>query len=139
MALTLTAASLRSKRLQRLTGAADALLAQTAEIVSLDLFDSADVMLMLIIGGVGYLYGGLIGAATFIALRDVISAATPELQRGSAPPARLCVTEVMIVACPDANLSAAETKERHWAFVASALTAGRTECEGDAPTRLARQ
>ncbi len=62
-------------------GAAGALLAQTTQIVSLDLFDfhrSADVMLMLIIGGAGYLYGGLIGAAAFIILRDVISAATPE-------------------------------------------------------------
>jgi branched-chain amino acid transport system permease protein len=62
-------------------GAAGALLAQTTQIVSLDLFDfhrSADVMLMLIIGGAGYLYGGVIGAAAFIVLRDVISAATPE-------------------------------------------------------------
>jgi branched-chain amino acid transport system permease protein len=62
-------------------GAAGALLAQTTQIVSLDLFDfhrSADVMLMLIIGGAGYLYGGPIGAAAFIVLRDVISAATPE-------------------------------------------------------------
>ena len=62
-------------------GAAGALFAQTTQIVSLDLFDfhrSADVMLMLIIGGAGYLYGGLIGAAAFIVLRDVISAATPE-------------------------------------------------------------
>jgi branched-chain amino acid transport system permease protein len=62
-------------------GVAGALLAQTTQIVSLDLFDfhrSADVMLMLIIGGAGYLYGGLIGAAVFIFLRDVISAATPE-------------------------------------------------------------
>ncbi len=62
-------------------GAAGALLAQTTQIVSLDLFDfhrSADVMLMLIIGGAGYLYGGLVGAAAFIVLRDVISAATPE-------------------------------------------------------------
>jgi branched-chain amino acid transport system permease protein len=62
-------------------GAAGALLAQTTQIVSLDLFDfhrSADVMLMLIIGGAGCLYGGLIGAAAFIVLRDVISAATPE-------------------------------------------------------------
>ena len=61
-------------------GAAGALLAQTTGIASLDLFDfhrSADVMLMLIIGGAGYLYGGLIGAALFIGLRDVISAATP--------------------------------------------------------------
>ncbi len=62
-------------------GAAGALLAQTTQIASLDLFDfhrSADVMLMLIVGGAGYLYGGLIGAALFIVLRDVISAATPE-------------------------------------------------------------
>jgi branched-chain amino acid transport system permease protein len=62
-------------------GAAGALLAQTTQIVSLDLFDfhrSADVMLMLIIGGAGYLYGGLIGAAIFIVVKDVISGATPE-------------------------------------------------------------
>ncbi|HSV01399.1 MAG TPA: branched-chain amino acid ABC transporter permease [Roseiarcus sp.] len=62
-------------------GAAGALLAQTTQIVSLDVFDfhrSADVMLMVIIGGTGYLYGGLIGAAALIVLRDVISAATPE-------------------------------------------------------------
>jgi branched-chain amino acid transport system permease protein len=62
-------------------GAAGALLAQTTQIVSLDLFDfhrSADVMLMLIIGGAGWLYGGIVGAAVFIGLRDVISAATPQ-------------------------------------------------------------
>jgi branched-chain amino acid transport system permease protein len=62
-------------------GAAGALLAETTQIVSLDLFDfhrSADVMLMLIIGGAGYLYGGIIGAAVFIVLKDVISGATPE-------------------------------------------------------------
>jgi branched-chain amino acid transport system permease protein len=62
-------------------GAAGALLAQTTQIVSLDLFDfhrSADVMLMLIIGGAGYLYGGVIGAGIFIILKDVISGATPE-------------------------------------------------------------
>ncbi|MBV9287368.1 MAG: branched-chain amino acid ABC transporter permease [Hyphomicrobiales bacterium] len=62
-------------------GAAGALLAQTTQIVALDLFDfqrSADVMLMLIIGGAGYLYGGLIGAAAFILLRDLISSATAE-------------------------------------------------------------
>jgi branched-chain amino acid transport system permease protein len=62
-------------------GIAGALLAETTQIASLDLFEfhrSADVMLMLIIGGAGYLYGGLIGAAVFIVLRDVISAATPQ-------------------------------------------------------------
>jgi branched-chain amino acid transport system permease protein len=62
-------------------GASGALVAQTTGIVSLDVFDfhrSADVMLMLIIGGTGYLYGGLIGAALFIALKDMVSSATPE-------------------------------------------------------------
>lgn len=60
-------------------GVAGALLGQTTGIASLDLFDfhrSADVMLMVIIGGAGYLYGGLIGAALFIVLRDVLAAAT---------------------------------------------------------------
>jgi branched-chain amino acid transport system permease protein len=62
-------------------GVAGALLAQTTQVVSLDLFDfhrSADVMLMLIIGGAGYLYGGIIGAAVFILVKDVVSSATPE-------------------------------------------------------------
>jgi branched-chain amino acid transport system permease protein len=62
-------------------GVAGALLAQTTAIASLDLFDfhrSADVMLMLIIGGGGYLYGGPIGAAVFIVLKNVISERTPE-------------------------------------------------------------
>ena len=62
-------------------GASGALVAQTTGIVSLDVFEfhrSADVMLMLIIGGTGYLYGGLIGAALFIALKDGASSATPE-------------------------------------------------------------
>jgi len=62
-------------------GAAGALLVQTTQIVSLDIFDfhrSADVLLTLIIGGPGYLYGGLIGAAIFIGLRDALAGATPE-------------------------------------------------------------
>ncbi len=62
-------------------GVAGALLAETTAIVSLDLFDfhrSAEVMLMLIIGGAGYLYGGIIGAVVFVVIRDVISGATPE-------------------------------------------------------------
>ena len=62
-------------------GIAGALLAQTTAIISLDLLEfhrSADVLLMLIIGGSGYLYGGLIGAAISIVLKDAISGATPE-------------------------------------------------------------
>jgi branched-chain amino acid transport system permease protein len=64
-----------------LAGAAGALVAQTSGFASLDLFDfhrSADVMLVLVIGGTGYLYGGVIGAVVFKLLHDVISAWTPE-------------------------------------------------------------
>ncbi|MDZ4146303.1 MAG: branched-chain amino acid ABC transporter permease [Burkholderiales bacterium] len=62
-------------------GAAGALLAQTTGFASLDVFSlerSADVMLMLVIGGVGWLYGGLAGAVVFKLLHDVISNITPQ-------------------------------------------------------------
>ena len=62
-------------------GAAGALLAQTSGFASLDLFDfhrSAEVMLVLVIGGTGYLYGGIFGAIVFKLLHDVISAWTPQ-------------------------------------------------------------
>lgn len=62
-------------------GAAGALLAQTSGFASLDLFAldrSADVMLMLVIGGVGWLYGGVLGAVVFKLLHDVISSITPQ-------------------------------------------------------------
>ena len=62
-------------------GVAGALLAQTTQFVSLDVLAfhrSADVMLVLVIGGVGYLYGGLVGAVFFKVLQDVLSAWTPQ-------------------------------------------------------------
>ncbi|WP_445504261.1 branched-chain amino acid ABC transporter permease [Microvirga sp. G4-2] len=62
-------------------GVAGALLAQTTQFVSLDVLAfhrSADVMLILVIGGVGYLYGGLIGAVGFKVLQDILSAWTPQ-------------------------------------------------------------
>src|SRR5438477_196670 len=49
-------------------GIAGALFTQTTALASLDVFAferSADLMLMLVIGGTGYLYGGLIGAVVF--------------------------------------------------------------------------
>ena len=58
-----------------------ALLAQTTQFVSLDVLAfhrSADVLLVLVIGGVGYLYGGLIGAVVFKVLQDVLSGLTPQ-------------------------------------------------------------
>ena len=64
-----------------LAGAAGALLAQTTGFASLDVFDfhrSADVMLALVIGGVGWLWGGLIGAIAFKVMHDLLSAITPQ-------------------------------------------------------------
>ena len=62
-------------------GVAGALLAQTTQFVSLDVLAfhrSADVLLVLVIGGVGYLYGGLIGAVVFKVLQDVLAGLTPQ-------------------------------------------------------------
>ena len=62
-------------------GASGALLAQTSGFASLDLFAfdrSADVMLMLVIGGTGWLYGGIAGAIVFKLMQDLISSITPQ-------------------------------------------------------------
>lgn len=64
-----------------IAGAAGALLAQTTGFASLDVlaFDrSADVLLMLVIGGVGWLYGGAAGAIVFKLLQDWLSSVTPQ-------------------------------------------------------------
>ena len=64
-----------------IAGAAGALMAQTTGFASLDVFGferSADVMLVLVIGGVGWLYGGIAGAVVFKIMQDVISAITPQ-------------------------------------------------------------
>ncbi len=62
-------------------GVAGALMAQTSQYASLDVLSfekSADVMLVLVIGGAGYLYGGIIGAVIFKVLQDWLSAITPQ-------------------------------------------------------------
>jgi branched-chain amino acid transport system permease protein len=62
-------------------GIAGALLAQTTSFVSPDVLAfsrSADVLLVLVIGGVGYLYGGVFGAVLFSVLRDWLSVVTPQ-------------------------------------------------------------
>ncbi len=62
-------------------GVAGALLAQTTPVVSLTYIDfqrSADVLLMLIIGGTGYLYGGIIGSALFLIAQKYIGNITPQ-------------------------------------------------------------
>jgi branched-chain amino acid transport system permease protein len=62
-------------------GVAGGLLAQTTQFVSLDVLEfhrSADLMLVLIIGGTGYLYGGIIGAVVFKLIQDILSQLTPQ-------------------------------------------------------------
>jgi branched-chain amino acid transport system permease protein len=62
-------------------GAAGALMAQTTGFASLDVFAlerSADAVLMLVIGGVGWLYGGVLGAVVFKLMHDIISGITPQ-------------------------------------------------------------
>ena len=62
-------------------GVAGALLAQTAETVSLEVLGfqrSADVLVMLILGGAGRLYGGLLGAIVYMVARDQFSGLNPQ-------------------------------------------------------------
>jgi branched-chain amino acid transport system permease protein len=62
-------------------GMAGALLTQTTAFASLDVLSferSADLLLVLILGGAGYLYGGLIGAVAFKLMQDWLANLTPQ-------------------------------------------------------------
>lgn len=62
-------------------GLAGALLAQTAQFVSLDVLAfqrSAEGLLMLLIGGLGALYGALLGAAAFTLAHHLLAEMTPQ-------------------------------------------------------------
>lgn len=64
-----------------MAGVAGALLTQTTETASLDTLSfqrSADVVVMLILGGTGRLYGGIIGAIIFLVARDQLSGMNPQ-------------------------------------------------------------
>jgi branched-chain amino acid transport system permease protein len=64
-----------------IAGIAGGLLAQTTGFASLDVFEfhrSADVMLILVVGGAGWLYGGVAGAVVFKLMQDALSAITPQ-------------------------------------------------------------
>jgi branched-chain amino acid transport system permease protein len=64
-----------------MAGIAGALLTQTTGTVSLDTLSfqrSADVVVMLILGGTGRLYGGIIGAIIFLVARDRLSDMNPQ-------------------------------------------------------------
>jgi branched-chain amino acid transport system permease protein len=62
-------------------GIAGALSTQSTALASLDVFSferSADLLLVLVLGGTGYLYGGLIGAVAFKLLQELFSTLTPQ-------------------------------------------------------------
>jgi branched-chain amino acid transport system permease protein len=64
-----------------MAGAAGALFTQTSGFSSLDVFEfhrSADLMLMVVIGGTGWLYGGVLGAVVFKLLQDFLASQTPQ-------------------------------------------------------------
>jgi len=64
-----------------LAGTAGALLAQTTAFASLDVLEfhrSADVLLALVIGGAGWLWGGIVGAVAFKVLHDFVSSFTAQ-------------------------------------------------------------
>jgi branched-chain amino acid transport system permease protein len=61
-------------------GVAGALLAQTTQFVGIDTLGfprSAELMIMLVLGGTGRLYGGLVGAAIFMIAQDYLSGIDP--------------------------------------------------------------
>jgi len=63
-----------------IAGIAGALLAQTTQFASIDTLGfprSAELMIMLVLGGTGRLYGALVGAAIFMIAHDYLSAIDP--------------------------------------------------------------
>jgi branched-chain amino acid transport system permease protein len=64
-----------------MAGVAGAVLTQSTETVSLGSLDfqrSADILVILILGGTGRLYGGLIGAVIYLIARDQFSGINPQ-------------------------------------------------------------
>jgi branched-chain amino acid transport system permease protein len=63
-----------------LAGIAGALLAQTTQFVALDVISfqrSASVLIMLVLGGAGRLYGGFVGAGMFMVMQDFLARLDP--------------------------------------------------------------
>jgi len=99
-------------------GIAGALLAQTTQFVSLDVVAfhrSADVLLVLVIGGVGYLYGGLIGAILFKVLQDVLSGLTPQYWQ-------FWIGAILVVIVLTGRQTMTERAKSLWRRVAERLT-----------------
>jgi len=64
-----------------IAGLAGALLAQTTQTVALDALGfqrSADVLVMVVLGGTGRLYGGIVGAVVYMIAHDQLSGMAPQ-------------------------------------------------------------
>jgi branched-chain amino acid transport system permease protein len=64
-----------------LAGAAGALMAQTTQFVGLEVFGfskCAEILVVLIVGGVGVRWGGFVGAAIYLVLHEQLSALAPQ-------------------------------------------------------------
>jgi len=64
-----------------LAGVAGGLLTQTTQFVGIDVLGfqrSADLLIMLIVGGTATLYGGFVGAAVFLLAQDRLASLSPE-------------------------------------------------------------
>ena len=64
-----------------MAGVAGAMLAQTTQTVALDALGfqrSADVLIMVVLGGAGRLYGGIIGAVVYMIAHDQFSGIAPQ-------------------------------------------------------------
>jgi len=62
-------------------GVAGALLTQTTQFVSIDVFSfsrSAELMLILVLGGTGRLYGAMLGAVVFMTVHHLLSGINPQ-------------------------------------------------------------
>ena len=63
-----------------IAGIAGALLAQTTQFVGLEVLGftrSADLLIMLVLGGAGWLYGGLVGSAVFMIAQSQLASINP--------------------------------------------------------------
>jgi branched-chain amino acid transport system permease protein len=63
-----------------IAGLAGALLAQTTQFVGLDVFGfprSAELLIIVVLGGAGRLYGAVVGAAVFMLVQDYLSGINP--------------------------------------------------------------
>jgi len=64
-----------------LAGTAGALLAQTTQFVALEALGfqrSAELLVILVLGGTGRLYGGIVGAVIYMVARDQLSGINPQ-------------------------------------------------------------